>query len=160
MRKRALTAILTTVMALSIVGCGSTVEPQPGSQTAETSQINYQKDLKALGFDRHYGGSIGFNDGQLVNNYFEGEIDKVQVVTKEPTYTSVEIGNIQEGNKIKYDLVATRLDGKKEFYTYSYIEDSMLENFMQIDEVDLQDSVSLEKIDDTEFRLYLHSEVG
>lgn len=159
MRKGIISAILATVMVLSLAGCGSTQQTATNLFPAEDA-IDYHRDLKALGFDRHYGGSIELKDGQLVNNYFEGEIDKVQVVTKEPTYTSVEIGNIQEGNEIKYDLVATRLDGTKEFYTYSYIEDSMLENFMQIDEVDLQDSVSLEKIDDTEFRLYLHSEVG
>ena len=60
MRKGIISAILATVMVLSLAGCGSTVEPQQGSQTAETSQtmenpfstqdkINYQKDLKALG---------------------------------------------------------------------------------------------------------------
>lgn len=146
MRTKIYTILAVLAMVFGLVGCNYAALSQKPFE-------NVERDYKALGQTRHYGGTLNFKDDYFCAIYDENGLDKVSIYNndKDLPYKCVEIANVQEGDIIAFDLITTNMQGFKEFYHYEYRINDMKESFVKVSTATCNNVVSLDKKDSKTF---------
>lgn len=168
MKIKILAIILSLVTVFGITGCNISVnlpsvednnnykqyEDKNIMLCEKPRKIAIHRNYAELNQDKHYGGSFPFGTGYLCVTYNETGLNKVSIYSLDGDlpYTKIEITNLQEGSTLSFDLIATRDNDLKEYYSYMYDNTTMTEDFETVGSVVFNNTIEIERIDANSFK--------